>query len=478
MRVPLALLFALPAFSAVCPSGYSYYKNLTVQSSQVTGTQSNFRALILNPASSSGKLATVANGGRVTSASGYDIVPATTTGTLLPFQMVGYVAASGNLQMWVDISSIADGSQVHLCYGNSGVTTYQGDDATTWSGYTLVSHAEDNAATTVVVDATGNWPGTSAANTSTLSAAGKIGNALTFNGTSSSIDFGNVTQFNGAAALTVSMWAKSTTAADFVGIWSKYDYVSFNGSFLLTYQNSGQFTNSDFLTGTRSGVNNTQDASTTAHPFTNNTWHLVTWVFDGSQGTADNRLKIYVDGAAVTLGDFHGSFPTTITSTTAHLFTGGDGSAATLTGQIDDTEIAAAAWSAGLVASLYKNQNAPGNDGSAGFWSVGSETPIGGATFTISPILLPASNAADIVVSLTGSGTSWDGTTVITASGVSGTSCGAVSVGSTTAATVVCTTGATTGTLTLTESVTGGAVATVPVGGGSGGTHAFVGSGG
>jgi hypothetical protein len=92
----------------------------------------------------------------------------------------------------------------------------------------------------------------------------------------------------------------------------------------------------------------------------------------------------------------------------------------------------------------------------------------GGSSFTASPITVPTGNSANIVVSLTGVGTSWGGTTVMTASGVSGVSCGAVAVSSTTAATIGCTTSSTSGTVTITESVTGTSTTTIGVGFGAG----------
>ena len=83
--------------------------------------------------------------------------------------------------------------------------------------------------------------------------------------------------------------------------------------------------------------------------------------------------------------------------------------------------------------------------------------------FVASPLTIPANHAGNITITLTGSNTAWDGTTVFTPSGVSGVTKVSQNVTSATAATLVVTTGSSTGTLTITESVTGSAITTVTV---------------
>ena len=84
-------------------------------------------------------------------------------------------------------------------------------------------------------------------------------------------------------------------------------------------------------------------------------------------------------------------------------------------------------------------------------------------TFIISPLVIPNNHPGSITLTLTGADSAWDGTTVMTASGVANVVCGGVTVTSTAAATISCATGAGMGTLTLTESVTGTATATATV---------------
>src|SRR5216684_4494683 len=105
--IPAFLACAASAW-AQCPAPYSFQRAITVNSGQVTGTQSNFPMLVLNPTAS---LKTVANGGRVQNSNGYDIIFVNGAGTTLPFELVGhgaanttYSASTGNAEFWVNVA--------------------------------------------------------------------------------------------------------------------------------------------------------------------------------------------------------------------------------------------------------------------------------------------------------------------------------------------------------------------------------------
>ena len=89
MKLFLIALLAVGA-RAACPGTYTAQRTITVNSSQITGTLSNYPMLVLNPSAS---LKTVGNGGVVTDANGYDIT---------------FYNAGGSLLAWC--SSICSGS--------------------------------------------------------------------------------------------------------------------------------------------------------------------------------------------------------------------------------------------------------------------------------------------------------------------------------------------------------------------------------
>jgi hypothetical protein len=85
-------------------------------------------------------------------------------------------------------------------------------------------------------------------------------------------------------------------------------------------------------------------------------------------------------------------------------------------------------------------------------WDIGAyEYTASGPSFTASPTTIPANHSSNIAVTLTGSGTSWTGTTTFSISGVTGATLVSKSNTSATAETLQITTGSGTGTLTITD---------------------------
>lgn len=115
-----------------------------------------------------------------------------------------------------------------------------------------------------------------------------------------------VTQIGGVANLTMSLWIylPSSTANWEVGGFNTQGYrvgfTSFAGTVYVVAENGG--------------VNS---FATVVYPSAT-TWHHVMLVYDGTQGVAANRVKVYVDGSAVAVTPNTGTFPTTL-ATTAHM---------------------------------------------------------------------------------------------------------------------------------------------------------------
>jgi hypothetical protein len=108
--------------------------------------------------------------------------------TPLNYETEYYSSTTGALMDWVQVPTLAAGTTIYACYGNSSVTTNQSQPTSTWdTNFKGVWHLDDNAASTAVLDSTryadnltGQY-GTS--NNATTTAA--IGpSAFTFGGTS------------------------------------------------------------------------------------------------------------------------------------------------------------------------------------------------------------------------------------------------------------------------------------------------------
>ena len=122
-------------------------------------------------------LKTVANGGHVANANGYDIGFYADSGgtTKLKWQVERYDGTSGNLIAWVKIPSVSSSSDTvfYLLYGDSSINTDQSDPPNTWdSNFKSVWHMADNAANTTIRESTATGAnGTNNANTSSKTAS-------------------------------------------------------------------------------------------------------------------------------------------------------------------------------------------------------------------------------------------------------------------------------------------------------------------
>src|SRR5262249_5202596 len=199
-----------------------------VNAGQVPSAQSNFPMLVLNPSAS---LKTVANGGHVQNSNGYDIIFVKRAGATLAFELGGHGngsradrAGRGTAEFWVNVRSLADGAVVYMCYGNGNITTYQGNDSTTWSGAnrTSVYHFNETGASTAVSDIRGANNATLSRNASLMTTAGQVGNGFQLP-SADSIDFAAFARVYGATKFTASWWEKVTTAIGYANHFGNLD---------------------------------------------------------------------------------------------------------------------------------------------------------------------------------------------------------------------------------------------------------------
>ena len=274
---------------------------LTVDHTKVPSTQSNFTVLVslTDPA-----LKTVANGGHVVNANGYDIGFYADSGgtTKLKWEVEKYDGTTGNLIAWVKIPSVSSSTDTvfYLMYGDSSINTNQSDPPNTWdSNFKGVWHMADNAANTTIRESTVTGAnGTNNATTSSKTATGEIGKALSYNGsTDGSFAAINLSATNIA---TLSFWMKWTTNANDDDLAFEYtpNYNSNAGGFLADWNSSG-YGGGKFEAGMGKG-NGTYWNDLFTRPSAG-AWHLVHLVFNRSGPTN----KVYVDGSLQTLTTAH-----------------------------------------------------------------------------------------------------------------------------------------------------------------------------
>ena len=129
-----------------CPAaalGYQYEKTITIDYTKVIGTdQTNFPVLISLVSPQSNELRTIANGGRIFSDNGYDIIFTDENYNKLDHQIESYTATNGNLVAWVKIPLLSHTSNTSfkILYSNPQILA-DPSVSTVWnSGYKGVWH--------------------------------------------------------------------------------------------------------------------------------------------------------------------------------------------------------------------------------------------------------------------------------------------------------------------------------------------------
>ena len=143
------------------PPGNTCQRQMTVNHTLVPSTQSNF-TVVVNVTDVA--LKTIANGGHVANANGYDIGFYADSGgsTKLKWEVEKYDGTVGNLIAWVKIPSVSSTTDTsfYMFYGDPSITTDQSDPVNTWdSNFKAVYHF-GNGTTLSATDSTGGNNGT------------------------------------------------------------------------------------------------------------------------------------------------------------------------------------------------------------------------------------------------------------------------------------------------------------------------------
>jgi hypothetical protein len=199
-------------FTGKYPMSFSYYKIETINNGQVRGGSpiTGFPAVLAFLGGES-DLKSVANGGFVQSANGYDIRPFADAAfaTPLPFDLVNYNGSPGAFEMWVKITA-QDGQKVYLAYGDPTIVS-DGSSTSAWdSNYKLVAHLS-NGSRLSAHDSTSGGIGDGNVTSATATSGKLDGGADFVAANSAQIDFGTPTINYGAA--TFSVWMKASSVA-------------------------------------------------------------------------------------------------------------------------------------------------------------------------------------------------------------------------------------------------------------------------
>ncbi len=129
------------------------------------------------------------------------------------------------------------------------------------------------------------------------------------------VDCGDNAAWDSLTRMTILVWTRGPTAGSTgATIVAKQDSNQFHHRVNIAASNAFQV-----FIGTSLTANANFASAGSVH--TNNTWQQLIIVYDGTQGTANNRLILYVDGASVASGGtYTGTMPTALTSGSTSLW--------------------------------------------------------------------------------------------------------------------------------------------------------------
>ena len=155
-----------------------------------------------------------------------------------------------------------------------------------------------------------------------------------FDGTDDYIDCGSNLGINNASTLTFNFWWKSDnldrcgflgddTSDSSTNVFHFYTWA--NGTELYVFFKSG-------------GTGGTNYVASFNNLVTTNQWYMLTLVFDGTQGSNNDRLKIYLNGGPNNILTNYDTIPTTFTNASDNFFIG-EGVSADMAGEISNAQI-------------------------------------------------------------------------------------------------------------------------------------------
>ena len=429
------LMTCLGFLSAAAEAAYLYRKKVTIQGSQVSGSLTNFPVLV--SIDSDDSLRSTANGGRVTSNSGFDITFRDSNGTtVLAHEIELYTASTGRLVAWVRVPDLtaSNNREIFIYYGNSTVTSATQNPPGVWDGnFSAVWHmAEDPSVTTDgrcgggtrhLCDSTGNnnHGVMNGAMTSGQRIAGRVGNAWHFNPEVNGWEHNDWVNVDNSASLNIT--GNQVTLEAWV--WQPAGVSPPSDAPIL---NKGPGTNAErYMLGVQVGterINQRVTTSVTHHRYDTGsylpygTWHQVIMVYNGSKAS-DPRIEVYKNGALHTSNNASG----TLLSDTnpLHIAKRNGGDNRFFRGYLDELRISNIARSQDWIATQYRNHNSPST-----FHTIGAEESIGGpASYQVTSAASASTCVAQSVTirardSLGNTFTSYTGTVNLSTSTASG----------------------------------------------------------
>lgn len=367
----LTLLIWIPASKAWSqPFGYGFVKQITIQSTQVSGGVNLTDFPVLISITADNDLRTTGNGGDVTNANGYDIIFTTEDClTQLDHQIEAYTATTGAFRAWVRIPTLSASANtvIHMYYGNNSVTTNPSTTSVWDSNYEGVWHFQNS-----VNDNSAN--GNNLTNNSTTNlGAGKIGAARNLNNNTDILS----SNASGRYLQLPNGFFSGMTNFTFEG-WVTLDRSSTNWERIFDF---GRSTTVNFFLCPSTGTGGpaptvaritTGGAAAEQGPVSGNVTNTGSWVHWGVVlDNSTSSMTIYKNGAVLATASGTVTLtPNALESSTANYFGRSQyGADHYIDALFDEFRISSSARTAGWITTSNNNQNTP-----TSFYSISAES--------------------------------------------------------------------------------------------------------
>jgi len=263
----------------------------------------------------------------------------------------------GKLDQFRFFHNILSASQVSTLYAETAATVESLDPLNVDTTDTLQVLGDTSCIATYrfendEVDLSGNYNGTG---TAIQYAAGRYGQAASFNGSNSKINIGDSDNF-ASNKITFSFWANpgSGNSSNYHILFSNYVTGSLaDGDFTIA-----RLTNQKLEVGVSAAGSGRFYIHTSSAVFTNNTWKHYVVVVDNTQSANADKVNVYVDNVAIGFSvlDASGTVSGDLLDNTSDLFIGYWANDTThgYNGEIDQVRIFNKAASASEVTTLYQ----------------------------------------------------------------------------------------------------------------------------
>lgn len=336
-------------------NGFKYRKAVTQNISQVSGS-ADFTNIDVHFATLDPDLRTVANGGKVEHASGYDIRFETSGGTKLDHDVITWSATTGLLKvnMRVPTLTYASGTALYMYYGKTGLSATESNETGTYnSAYKGVWHLKEDPSGSApqCLDSTSNNYDMTSGGTMTSAdlVAGPVHSAVEFDGTD---DY-----------LTNTSWASVIDENDAFTISHWFSISSLPNSQMVAWGEAGASNLcSTGVFGSNIGfLGYSNDHLVSGYPFDENEWHKMSVTHNGT------TVKVIIDGRellseSMTLG----------TNASQDLFFGRWKDGGYFPCKLAEVRISDVARSTDWEITQYNSERNP-----AAFWTIGAEEAAG-----------------------------------------------------------------------------------------------------